>query len=125
MKKRILKVLLVLGLLCGAAVGYALVMELTGHGIPCVFRRLTGLKCPGCGNTHAIHCLAKGQPAEALKWNALMPLEAAFAAWLVTATSLRYIKTGKYILTTGSEKVNIAFLTVILLWWAVRNIIGI
>ncbi len=30
-----------------------LLVGLTGYGIPCVFRLVTGLLCPGCGMTHA------------------------------------------------------------------------
>ena len=125
MKKRTLRVVLFLSAAAAVICLYTFIMDKTGHGLPCIFRKVTGFRCPGCGNTHALHCLARLEFAQALRWNALMPLEAVFAAWLVTSTSLRYIKTGKYILTTGSEKVNIAFLAVILLWWIVRNIIGI
>jgi len=35
----------------------------------CVFKRLTGYKCPGCGMTHAFLCLGKFQFTEALRYN--------------------------------------------------------
>lgn len=43
-----------------AAVLYVVWFSLTGIGIPCPFRRITGLKCPGCGVTHMAAFLLKG-----------------------------------------------------------------
>ncbi len=125
MKHRIIRVLLVYAAIAAAAGLYALVMELTGHGIPCIFQRVTGFKCPGCGNTHALNLLLKGRFLDAVKSNAMMPAEAGFAVWLTLSVTVRYVRTGKYSLTTGCESANIAFLVLLLLWWIVRNIIGI
>ena len=35
----------------GLGVSYYIWLCLTGIGIPCVFRRLSGIRCPGCGLT--------------------------------------------------------------------------
>jgi hypothetical protein len=40
-------------------------------GIPCLFRLATGLKCPGCGLTHAFAHIIKFQFAEAWADNKL------------------------------------------------------
>ncbi|MGD0650123.1 MAG: DUF2752 domain-containing protein [Verrucomicrobiia bacterium] len=37
----------------------------------CLFHEVTGLYCPGCGTTRALHCLLHGQFREALRDNAL------------------------------------------------------
>lgn len=37
----------------------------------CVFYRLTGLPCPGCGLTRAFVCLEHGHWAESLHWHPL------------------------------------------------------
>ena len=42
-----------------------------GAGIPCIFNKLTGVKCPGCGMTHAIAALCRGDVEEALEDNIL------------------------------------------------------
>lgn len=39
---------------------------------PCPFNALTGLYCPGCGSTRALHLLLHGQVVDALGRNLLM-----------------------------------------------------
>ena len=52
MKKRIYKVLLFNVLLFLVFITYYVINQKTNFYIPCVFRLITGLKCPGCGITH-------------------------------------------------------------------------
>ncbi len=40
----------------------------------CAFHWLTGLHCPGCGSTRALHALLHGRLGEALQMNALLVL---------------------------------------------------
>ena len=40
----------------------------------CPFHALTGLQCPGCGSTRALHELAHGHLATAMRLNALSAL---------------------------------------------------
>ena len=51
----------------------------------CVFHALTGLQCPGCGGTRAIHHLLHGDVAGAFRLNPLL-----FAVAPFTAVSLRW-----------------------------------
>jgi hypothetical protein len=41
---------------------------------PCLFHTFTGLHCPGCGATRALHQMATGNLVAALKLNALVVL---------------------------------------------------
>jgi Protein of unknown function (DUF2752) len=64
---------------CWALTGIVLgaVILLAVHGgipLPCGFRCLTGLPCPGCGGTHAVHALAQGDWRGSLDWNPLILL---------------------------------------------------
>src|SRR5688572_21194322 len=40
----------------------------------CQFHQLTGLHCPGCGMTRALHAALNGHFAQALAYNPLAPL---------------------------------------------------
>ncbi len=76
---------------------YVAFYSLTGIGFPCVFRLITGLKCPGCGMSHALSALAKGRIAEAAAFNilsvTLLPLLGIYF----------FIKALQYIFTGSSE----------------------
>ena len=50
---------------------------------PCLFHRLTGLNCPGCGGLRALHQLAHGHLAHALQLNPLLILSLPFLFWLL------------------------------------------
>ena len=62
-------------LLLGAAgilalgLGYAAFIHLTGWAVPCLFRQVTGLKCPGCGVTSMCLALLRLDFAAAFRWN--------------------------------------------------------
>lgn len=57
--------------LAGLGLLYLLYLKLFNLGIPCVFRKLTGYQCPGCGMTHAMLALWDGDFDAALQYNAL------------------------------------------------------
>ena len=38
---------------------YYMIVRQTGYAIPCMFRKITGLKCPGCGVTTMCMCIGR------------------------------------------------------------------
>jgi hypothetical protein len=61
----------------GAAVGAtagrgAVGPRLLDFAPPCLFHRLTGLYCPGCGTTRAFYHLVRGEPLAAVGSNPLL-----------------------------------------------------
>ena len=51
----------------------------------CLFKRLTGWLCPGCGMTHAFFAVLRGDLRQAVNANALSPLLfLALLTWTVT-----------------------------------------
>lgn len=66
---------------CGAAAAAgAWVLQrfnpnVAGSPLPsCMFHQITGLYCPGCGMTRALHALVQGDVAQAVAMNALLPV---------------------------------------------------
>ena len=102
---------------------YALFIQCTGLGIPCVFRLVTGYRCPGCGMTHAAMALIHGQPKTAFREN---PLSLSVVPLLLLYRAYRaevYIRTAR----TDFRKWEIVFLgvlwVVVLLFWLLRNLL--
>ncbi|MGY0504877.1 DUF2752 domain-containing protein [Luteimonas sp. e5] len=67
------------GMLIAAAAGLAVFRRFDPNldvnpFFPCSFHALTGLWCPGCGGTRALHALAHGDVARALAYNPLVPV---------------------------------------------------
>jgi hypothetical protein len=60
--------------------GYLFIFEpgKTGFFPICPFRALTGLACPGCGSTRAMHALVHGDLIAAFKFNPLLILALPF-----------------------------------------------
>ncbi len=61
------------------------------HGFfpACLFHKLTGWNCPGCGATRAAHELLHGNLAAAWRNNALLVCALPFCAWLAVRIFLR------------------------------------
>ena len=62
---------------------YCLFTLLTGIGIPCIFHKLTGLCCPGCGISRYFLCLVRLDFVGALRQNLAVALLLPF--WLFVA----------------------------------------
>ena len=50
----------------------AILVLLERIAIPCIFHKVTGLYCPGCGITRAIRCLLRGNVQESIHNNLLL-----------------------------------------------------
>lgn len=56
-----------IGLIVGIL--YAVFIKITGISIPCLFREITGLKCPGCGITTFFRNMFRGDVKTAISAN--------------------------------------------------------
>ena len=90
-------------------------------GFHCVFRSITGLRCPGCGNTHVVVSLLKLDILTAFKYNLLFPIEFGYIAYVYVCWAIKHI-TGK---RCEYPVIDIICLGIILAWFIVRNILGI
>jgi hypothetical protein len=66
--------------LLAAVIVYRFDPSLHGFYPRCVFHALTGLECPGCGGTRALHQLLHGRFVDAYRLNPMLFLMAPFVA---------------------------------------------
>jgi len=92
----------------------------------CPFNAITGLDCPGCGITRALHALASGDVVRALDHNLLFILALPVIAWLLVRWAVRGI--GRTF--PGPEPrwrpwMTVAAVVLLGSFWVVRNLPGL
>jgi len=93
-----------------------------GLQIRCLFNMLTGLQCPGCGNTRATLALLRLDLRAMLGYNLLYPLEMLYLLRIYILCAGNYIRHGRLAYHTKPDWVDISCLVLILLWTVIRNI---
>ncbi len=88
----------------------------------CLFHRVTGLYCPGCGTTRALHALSHGRLLAALGYNPLAvlllpPLSYACLCWVVDRLWGRRLPRPELGPAWGRAAVVVVFA-----FWVLRNI---
>lgn len=86
----------------------------------CVFRRITGLDCPGCGSQRMIHALLHGDLAKAWHQNAFLILSLPYLAVLGIASAAPH-RFPRLFRTVHSPAVIIIFAILIIFWTIFRN----
>ena len=86
---RVLWLALPVVLFVGVKLASPALVKLAAAFPPCTFRMLTGLLCPGCGNTHAVLCLLHGDLLLSLAYNPFPVLCLLIAALFYVETLLR------------------------------------
>lgn len=117
---------------CGAAclLGVGLVLlyrntdPSTGHLPACIFYKITGWYCPGCGSQRFAHALLNGNAAEALAYNYFLPFGVLMAAVCVWLECTRRSHPERYRKAMRPVWLYIVFVLIVL-WTVVRNIIGV
>lgn len=123
MKVRIKKAAAVCLCIIAAGLAAAFFIKLTGVGVPCFIYRMTGLKCPGCGNTTAVLALLELDFRRALEANLLMPVEFGYLILTAFVTIKRYIKTGQSGIELPPQWINIPVAVLLAFWTVYRNIV--
>lgn len=62
---------------------------------PCVFHRLTGYYCPGCGGTRAVRALLAGRPLLSLWYHPIVLYGGAVCGWFMLSQTIERISGGR------------------------------
>ena len=92
-----------------------------GHGIPCIFNKLTGLLCPGCGITRMCVAIARFDFKAAFGYNQFLFITGPFILAFLVCYDVKYTMYG----TVPSKKWNavaIVFLIMAIIFGILRNI---
>ncbi len=123
MKRRIINIVIVL-ITCIFLFGlYFYLNYKYGFGIPCVFHKITGYYCPGCGITRLLFSLVKLDFYEAFKYNQLVFILLPFFIFLVIYKGYLYLTNKKDELLKKIPNVIWIILAIIVIaFGVVRNI---
>ena len=94
----------------------------TGIAIPCLFHKVTGLLCPGCGVSRMFLSLMRGDIAKAAKYNGLLLFLLPFLLLIFGDYLIRYVKTGKYILRKWENAVLYVMIVLLIVFGILRNL---
>ena len=120
-KARLQRVCLIAGITIAALVGYVVLFDATGLGIPCVLYEATGLKCGGCGLTRAAVSLLRLDFAAAFSYHALWPVFAAYIVWVGSSAAYTYVRRDEIKLLPGKWWMHIAVLVSVVGYGVLRN----
>ena len=121
--KRRAAVMILISLFLAAVSVILAILANNGFAIPCIFNKVTGLYCPGCGNTRAAISLLKFDFLAAFYYNPLFLLEFLYIGWIYLSCSVSYIKGSGFAYHTKTNVPDICILTIILVWGIIRNVI--
>ncbi|MBR3837017.1 MAG: DUF2752 domain-containing protein [Clostridia bacterium] len=113
-------VLLTLALASGFFIFYLLATR--GLSLPCIFFSLTGLQCPGCGNTRAVLALFRGDLAAAFRFNPMFLPEVLYLGWVYVIAALSYRKGKGFTYRSPAKWLDFLLLIALILWWILRNL---
>ncbi len=119
--KRRLKNIIIINLALVFLAVILIILAKNGLAVPCIFNRITGFKCPGCGNTRAVMALIRFEFLKALNFNPVFPLEFFYIGWVYVISSINYMKGKRFSYQPPLKLMDITLLAVFLLWGVIRN----
>lgn len=120
--KRIIKILIRDIIILVAGLMYALIINLAGLGIPCVFRTVTGYKCPGCGISHMCIYLFNGEIGNAYNSNEFLFITLPILILLIVVNDVRYVKYENRELGKVGKMLCVFYIVALIIFGILRNI---
>lgn len=117
-KRLMIIILVVLLVAAGSTVVYLVDPSVTTWLPKCPLHALTGLDCPSCGSTRALHHILHGEFVKGLSFNPVAPV-----LWLLGGIVIVLIICFPRHRASSLMRVLVGlYIGVYLLWWIVRNI---
>ncbi len=101
---------------------YYIFVSLTGFGIPCFIRALTGIECPGCGVTRMLIALIRLDFKASFGFNPVVFCALPFLAICFGAQAVKFIKTGKNDLALWQNIIIWMISAALLIFGIIRNL---
>ena len=122
-KARLKKLLLYMMLLGMAGLLYGILVSYTGLAIPCLFRKVTGLLCPGCGVTGMcvalLHLDWRGAfSCHPVLFVLLLPLTAVFICG-----AAGYVQNGRFRFARWQNLILYVSVAALVIFGVVRNLV--
>lgn len=127
------KIVYKLGLVLAAVISVLFVLQhssrihldLTQVIYPCVFHRLSGLYCPGCGGTRAVKALLDGRLVECFLYHPFVLYCAVLYVLFMASHTLELLPVKKFRVRGLDFKINYVYIgiIVILLQWMTKNLL--
>lgn len=111
--------------LLAAGAAYALAVTRLGLYVPCLFRSVTGWKCPGCGVTSLCLALLRLDLPAAWAANPVLLLLSPPIAFLAVRMAVRYVREGSAALLPWEGRLAWGLAIALVLWGLVRNVLGL
>jgi len=125
MKKRLISELKKCLLVGAIGLTYYLWVRMTNLYIPCIFKRLTGFRCPGCGITHMIMAVCRLDFLTAWNENPFLFVALPVMGIVYAVNAVFYIQKGvKKQYGKGMRVLEYTMLLLTVIFWVVRNIPG-
>ena len=121
-RNRIRKIICRDAVLLSAGCLYAVFVRLTGLAVPCIFKKITGWECPGCGITRACIALISGHLRESFSYNPFLYFVAPCILYLVIHGDVNYVRKGTYRQNTADTVLTYFLIAAALVFGVVRNV---
>lgn len=122
--KRLANVLIKLLVIAIAGIIYVNIIRGAGLWLPCIFRTVTGLKCPGCGISHMCIALLAMDFTSAWLANPVLLTVSPAITYIVIKQIIAWIVFGEQKMSKIDTIIVNALAVILILWGIVRNMVG-
>lgn len=115
--------LIITGLAGVVCLAYYSLLTFFNVGIPCLFHKITGLLCPGCGITRMILAILHLDFKSAFQYNTVIFVFSPVIIYFIIRLYISWLKSESYKLSLLENIVVYIMLIVLLIFGIIRNLI--